>query len=1034
MPMTSRKTSRTVKDSHAPIPALSNVEFERCAQRDFENSPERSALHADSEETFAAGSSSESSSASASDMAFEESSQEPSDMSKATDSFLTRARKRLSGLKAFYVRLREAAILTGNLTGSGIRTHTRDGRSALVDRFAGVLSTLYWEPQRKVFLLNGGGDTSINALGAVFELNSLIYADSAVVQGLERLFAAAWPKDTVIATTLFASSAVRGTLSDYVESRRRVLESERDRQALNPVSAAAGFTTSDAASTTEAAFSSVPWRMALERARKFDAMARIPSERTGCVREFRVWMSVTTRVGESAVEDFLSGRRNEAIDAFFLALQAVESTLTQLTLFRCRWNDRIFTQTMRELVNPQKQRAGLVPPPTEPAAMLREGLVRRDTMIDVEKNHITVSSAAGDAVDAVSLTVAGYPAQANVNRMRGVLAQASFAYPYLFTCAVEPTSVADDRAVIAMKNARVKQLMHTEIGQFLTDLGERSRDFDLAQQACEEGSGLARMLHAMTVFAPRGEAMAAAQKAGNVLARAGFDAQVSTGLQMMGLLFNLPLEASHGLMLDARAARQTSTKTRRAAAHLIPVMAESRGSPARAGVEGAAAAMKNGNVINPANPAISTSTPSKSGLFAGIRTPMLMLVTRRGQLLPIDIFANRSGNFNAVIAGTSGSGKSVLAQEIVLSQIGLGGRVWVFDIGKSYKNCMELVSGQFIDFDRSRLEDDKAGNAPDKVEKQGAKTGKDKDSRKPLCLNPLDMLEDPAEMLDELAQIVTVMANGDAPMELTQAELLKLYIDRVVREARQKGETPTMTTLALALMNAGDAGLSDLAVRLMPYCAGGRYGHWFEGPSTIDFERALVVLEMEALTNKPTLQNAVLLIVIMRILKEIRRRPRAEKKLIVIDEAWRLLTGNSGRFIEWACRTLRKYGAGIVCISQSMSDFDATSAARAVRMNADSVFLLRQKPAGIASYTSDPGLTALLSSLTTRAGDFSEVYVKVGDQPGVVARLMLDSFSMTAYSTKAEVFDAVQNARARGLPIEEAVVAVSRMNLEGGAA
>ena len=115
-------------------------------------------------------------------------------------------------------------------------------------------------------------------------------------------------------------------------------------------------------------------------------------------------------------------------------------------------------------------------------------------------------------MDAVSLTVAGYPAQANVNRMRGVLAQASFAYPYLLTCAVEPTSVADDRAVIAMKNARVKQLMHTEIGQFLTDLGERSRDFDLAQQACEEGSGLARMLHAMTVFAPRGEAMAAARR------------------------------------------------------------------------------------------------------------------------------------------------------------------------------------------------------------------------------------------------------------------------------------------------------------------------------------------------------------------------------------------------------------------------------------------------------------------------------------------------------------------------------------------
>ena len=128
-------------------------------------------------------------------------------------------------------------------------------------------------------------------------------------------------------------------------------------------------------------------------------------------------------------------------------------------------------------------------------------------------------------------------------------------------------------------------------------------------------------------------------------------------------------------------------------------MAESRGSPARAGLEGAAAAVKNGNGTHCANPAIATSTPSQSGLFAGIRTPMLMLVTRRGQLLPIDIFANRSGNFNAVIAGTSGSGKVCPPRRSCSRRSASGAASpWVFDIGKSYKNCMELVGGQFIDF------------------------------------------------------------------------------------------------------------------------------------------------------------------------------------------------------------------------------------------------------------------------------------------------------------------------------------------------
>ena len=882
-------------------------------------------------------------------------------------SFFARAAAAGKRLKQLHAGVRRALLLGDNLSGEGVIHLPRSGEQALVDRFSGVLSALFWEPESGVFVLNNAGDTEPCALGVVFELNALVAADHALIQGIERMLSATYPPQTVIAATLFASSAVRGTLSEYVMSREAS-------------SASAGL--NESAKTNPAA---VPWRMALERARKLDAMSR--AARTGVhpVREYRVWLTITTRVGESAVADFLSNAKSAVVDDFLLAVRSTQSALRHFSLLKTRWDDELLVRTMREIVNPQEAAAGARTLKTAVAAPLRDSFVRRDTMIDVGKSKITFSSPfsrAGGAVESASLTVAGYPPAAHLNRMRMALAGDKFPYPYLLTCAVEPTSVADDKALVSMKNARVKQLMHTEIGQFLTDLGERVRDFDLAQKACEEGSGLARVIHAMTVFAPAGEAASAAHTAGDLLSGAGFDAHPAAGLQMMAFLMSLPLEASIGLMQDAKAARQTSTKTRRAAAHMLPIMAESRGSGPRAG--------------------------------ESARTPMLMLVTRKGQLLPIDIFANRSGNYNAVIAGTSGSGKSVLAQEIVLSHIGLGGRVWVFDIGKSYKNCVELVEGQFIDFERG--DDFQLG--------KGEPNGR-------LCLNPLDMLEDPADMLDELAQIITAMANGDAPMELTASELLKMHIAEVVKSARAQQKTPTVTMLALSLMKSGDAMLSDIAVRLMPYCAGGRYAHWFEGQASIDFASDLVVLEMEALANKPVLQNVVLLIVIMRILREIRESPRSQKKLIVIDEAWRLLSGNSGRFIEWACRTLRKYGAGIVCISQSMSDFEATSAARAVRMNADSVFLLRQKAEGIASYAAGDAYAAkILSGLTTQAGHYSEVYVKVGDQVAVVGRLMLDRFSMTAYSTKAEVFDAVQKARSRGLPIAEALESVSRLALE----
>ena len=425
------------------------------------------------------------------------------------------------------------------------------------------------------------------------------------------------------------------------------------------------------------------------------------------------------------------------------------------------------------------------------------------------------------------------------------------------------------------------------------------------------------------------------------------------------------MEGAYGLMRDLASARHTSTKTRRAAAHMVPISSEYRGTPRRSG--------------------------------CAHFTPMALLTTRRGQLFGVDTFANRNGNYNAIVVGTSGSGKSVLTQEIVMSMLATDARVWVFDIGRSYQHLMELMDGQGIDFG-------------------GAER---------LCVNPLDIVDDPEDMIEEIAHIIITMANGETPLEITQAELLKVSILRVVREARAGGLTPTLTDLTVDLMQSEDPGLQDLATRLMPYSASGRYARWFEGKANVNFGSALVVLEMESLVNKPLLQSVILLVLIMRIFEDIRRMPRSSKKLIVIDEAWRLLSGESGRFIEWACRTLRKYGAGIICITQSMEDFDASGTARAVRMNADSVFLLRQKEASIRAATPDEYVRERIRSLTTQADEWSEVYCRIGDAPGVIGRLLLDDFSMTAYSTRSEVFEAVESAKKSGLSIAEAIASVT---------
>ena len=712
--------------------------------------------------------------------------------------------------------------------------------------------------------------------------------------------------------------------------------------------------------------------MAEERRRLFETAAK--TGRLGRhafpVRRFRVWCTVTSPADLMTTADAAQA----AAKTFAERLAPVEAALRRAGLAGYVWGAADYTVTMRRLVNPQALTAGTLQYPEHPAAQaLRNRTTALSTLIDVTRDTIRFHDALTQ-IEAVALGVAGYPAALDVNDMGALLGASARAAtvlttPYLVTVVVEPTDTAADRASTAVKAARIRQMAGSEIGPFLPDLTERARDMDLAHAACEAGPGLAKTAVEMVVYGEKGKGAAAAEAAKALFSDAGFVAETDAGVQMMGLLTALPLEAAGGLMKDLQAAGRLSTKTKAAAAAMLPVIGEWAGTGCR------------------------QSRPKP--------TPLVLLASRAGTLFGVDFFANRSGNYNAVVAGTSGSGKSVLAQEIVMGVLAGGGRVWVFDIGRSYRNCVELAHGQWVDFDG--LADDAAA----------------------FCLNPLDVKGRPEDVIDEVTDIVSVLANGDVPMELTEAALLKAAVAELLTRRGEDEPAPTITDLAIKLSASEDPRLVNLAFRLTPYTAGERFGRWFEGANTVRFEAAMVALEMEALTNKPVLQQAVLLILIMQILQEIRKTPRDQVKLIVIDEAWRLLTGRIGRFIEWACRTLRKYGAGIVCISQSMEDFEATAAARAVRTNADTVFWLRQKAAGVAAATTDAAVRQVLAGLTTEDGLFSEVFVRVGDGPGAVGRLVLDTFSVTAYSTRADVFEAVARAKAEGLTPREASAAVA---------
>lgn len=50
------------------------------------------------------------------------------------------------------------------------------------------------------------------------------------------------------------------------------------------------------------------------------------------------------------------------------------------------------------------------------------------------------------------------------------------------------------------------------------------------------------------------------------------------------------------------------------------------------------------------------------------------------------------------VVGRSGAGKSVFMQELMSSTLGLGGRVFILDVGRSFEKTCHMLGGQFIEF------------------------------------------------------------------------------------------------------------------------------------------------------------------------------------------------------------------------------------------------------------------------------------------------------------------------------------------------
>lgn len=161
---------------------------------------------------------------------------------------------------------------------------------------------------------------------------------------------------------------------------------------------------------------------------------------------------------------------------------------------------------------------------------------------------------------------------------------------------------------------------------------------------------------------------------------------------------------------------------------------------------------------------------------------------------------------------------------------------------------------------------------------------------------------------------------------------------------------PTLGVLAAALEDLeGDAfqqaRARELAARLQPWCRGGRYGALFDGPTTLDLSaQRLVYFELSRIGRSAEELKDVLFFFLSEFSRrEILRRPRAQEKLLLMDELARASKNAEGMALAGeSVEQLRKYGCCFGGVFQSPSQLDAVLGLSSLRENLKQWFLLKQ--------------------------------------------------------------------------------------------
>jgi len=323
-------------------------------------------------------------------------------------------------------------------------------------------------------------------------------------------------------------------------------------------------------------------------------------------------------------------------------------------------------------------------------------------------------------------------------------------------------------------------------------------------------------------------------------------------------------------------------------------------------------------------PFVSSELSDDKGILYGINQ-------HNGSLVVFDRFSLE--NYNSVIFGKSGGGKSFLVKLEALRSLMFETEILIIDPENEYQNLCQAVGGEFIRLSYNSL----SKINPFDLELIRPKTTKEEEeenelSRKIMALHGLfkiimGELDPQEEALLDKALMLTYKGKGITPDPQTQKDK----------------EMPLIEDLYKVLIGMEEEQALSLAARLERFIKGSFAGI-FNSQTTVDLKNKFTCFGLRDLEEslRPVAMQIILDFIWNKIRKELKKR------ILIVDESWYLMKyQDSAIFLNNIAKRARKYYLGLTTVTQDVDDFLQTKEGPAIIKNSSIQILLKQHPAAI---------------------------------------------------------------------------------------